>query len=288
MRVKSFVRGGVWGGCLALVVGVACSEGDSAAPSTTTSENQPSPAASGSGNAAPPTPVANGTPPADNASPPAPSAPGASEAPVEATPPGAAMAPAMAGPVAPAAPVTPVAPAPSFEGEACSGCARFSVPMTAGNQFGMFELNLPAPVDMTATTITWRVMAVGFTGTSGGVAPYVRDAQNRDQCFIWTNLSALGAWTNVTCEFSQRFAGGSMAPNNAFDRTTVAKIGLQIHSGGVAANATYSNALVYLDSVTFSNGVSPDITFDASIGDLAFLPADSAGPDGTSVDFLGE
>src|SRR4051794_11236730 len=83
--------------------------------------------------------------------------------------------------------------APTFEGESCPGCARFEVPMDAGDQFGMFELSLPAPADMTNTTITWRVMAVGFTGTSGGVAPYVRDEQNRDQCFIWNNLSALSA-----------------------------------------------------------------------------------------------
>jgi hypothetical protein len=284
--VRSFVRWGVAMGGLAAVAGLACSDGDNAAPSTATGENQPLPAATGTESGG--TPAA--TPGSDDP------ASGAESGPNDAagaTPEGSEL---PAGTAAPGA-ETPAemsaateTPASVFAGEACSGCARFAVPMDAGDQVGMFELNLPEPVDMTNTTITWRVMAVGFAGTSGGVSPYVRDAQNRDQCFIWTNLSSLGAWTDVTCEFSERFPGGANdAPFlNQFDRATVAKIGLQIHSGGVAADAVYSNALVYLDSVTFSDGVSPDIRFDASIGDLALVPAGSAAPDGTSVDFLGQ
>src|SRR5690349_2858285 len=81
-------------------------------------------------------------------------------------------------------------------GESCSGCARFSVPLNAADQFGMFELSLPRPVDVTNTTITWRLRAIGFDGTSGGVSPYVRDVRDRDQCFIWTNLAAISTWTD--------------------------------------------------------------------------------------------
>lgn len=287
LRVKIFVRWSVYGCGLAAVAGLACSDGDDAAPSTARAENQPAPAATGPDNGSTPAPAPAGDAPASSESGPsdaAGSTPEGSELPAGTAPP-SAEPPAETPPEMPPAAETP---ASVFAGESCSGCARFAVPMNAGDQVGMFELNLPAPVDMTNTTITWRVMAVGFTGTSGGVAPYVRDAQNRDQCFIWTNLSSLGAWTDVTCEFSERLPGGANDGRNQFNRASVAKIGLQIHSGGVDAAATYSDALVYLDSVTFSDGVSPDIRFDATIGDLALVPAGSAAPDGTHVDFLGQ
>ena len=175
-------------------------------------------------------------------------------------------------------------------GESCSGCARFSVPLNAADQFGMFELSLPRPVDVTNTTITWRLRAIGFDGTSGGVSPYVRDVRDRDQCFIWTNLAAISTWTDVDCEFSERYPGGVEDEpfHNDFDRTRVAKLGIQIHSGSADSSAVYSDALVYLDSITFSNGVSPDITFDIDIADFEFLPGDSTTPAGTNVTYLGK
>lgn len=175
----------------------------------------------------------------------------------------------------------------SFGGESCPGCARFEVPMNGGDQFAMFELSLPAPLDMTFTTITWRLRAPGFMGTSGGASPYVRDEKLRDQCFIWTSLADLSRWTDVSCEFSQRYPGGDddAAFDNGFDRTRVAKIGLQIHSGAVNARAVYDDALVYLDSVSFSDG-SPDITFEHGIGDLEFLLSESTAPSGANVAYL--
>lgn len=163
--------------------------------------------------------------------------------------------------------------------ESCTGCARFSVPMNGADQFGNFELNLPASVDMSATTITYRLMAVGFTGNSGGVSVYVRDENNADQGFVWTNLTTLPAWTEVALTLSDP------APANGFDRSAVAKIGVQIHSGGPSTTANWQDAVVYLDSVRFSGGVSPDITFDSSIADLALI--DGAPPPGTAVTFLG-
>jgi len=176
----------------------------------------------------------------------------------------------------------------SFAGERCSGCARFEVPMNGGDQFAMFELSLPAPADMTDTTVTWRLRAARFMGTSGGASPYVRDIEQRDQCFIWSNLLDLERWTDVTCEFSRRYPGGvdDAAFDNGFDRTAVAKIGLQIHSGAASPSAVYDDALVYLDSVRFSDGASPDITFDRGIGDLEFLLSESTAPAGANVAYL--
>jgi hypothetical protein len=188
------------------------------------------------------------------------------------------------------APRAEAATAPDLPGESCSGCARFSVPLNGADQFGMFELSLPEPVDMTDTTITWRLRAIGFEGTSGGVSPYVRDARDRDQCFIWTNLAEISTWTDVDCEFSERYPGGLEDEpfHNDFDRTRVEKLGIQIHSGSAGSSAVYSDALVYLDSISFSNGVSPDITFDIDIADFEFLPGDSTTPAGTNVTYLGK
>ena len=62
--------------------------------------------------------------------------------------------------------------------------------------------------------------------------------------------------------------------------------GLQIHSGAVNPRAVYDDALVYLDSVSFSDGVSPDITFDQGIGDLEFLISESTAPNGANVAYL--
>ena len=179
-------------------------------------------------------------------------------------------------------------PRASFRGESCPGCARFEVPMNGGDQFAMFELSLPAAADMTNTTITWRLRAPGFMGTSGGASPYVRDAELRDQCFIWTSLAELSRWTDVSCEFSRRYPGGEddVAFDNGFDRTAVTKIGLQIHSGPVDRRAVYDDAVVYLDSVSFSDGVSPDITFEQGIGDLEFLLSESTAPSGANVAYL--
>lgn len=160
--------------------------------------------------------------------------------------------------------------------------------MNGGDQFAMFELALPAPVDLTDTTVTWRLRAPGFMGTSGGASPYVRDAELRDQCFIWTSLPDLERWMDVSCEFSQRYPGGvdDAAFDNGFDRTAVAKIGVQIHSGAKDTSAVYDDAVVYLDSVSFSDGASPDITFEQGIGDLEFLLPESTAPAGANVAYL--
>jgi len=180
------------------------------------------------------------------------------------------------------------APAASFADEPCPGCARFEVPMNGGDQFAMFELSLPDAVDMTGTTISWRLRAPTFMGTSGGASPYVRDAELRDQCFIWASLVEIERWTDVSCEFSERYPGGSddAAFDNGFDRTAVTKIGLQIHSGAADARSVYGTTVVYLDSVRFSDGASPDITFEQGIGDLEFLLSESTAPAGASVAYL--
>lgn len=160
--------------------------------------------------------------------------------------------------------------------------------MNGGDQFAMFELSLPAATDMTDTTITWRLRAPGFMGSSGGASPYVRDAEQRDQCFIWRNLAELDRWMDVSCEFSERYPGGvdDAKFDNGFDRRAVVKVGIQIHSGAIDERAVYDDALVYLDSISFSDGVTPDITFEHGLGDLEFMRSESTAPAGASVAHL--
>jgi hypothetical protein len=169
-----------------------------------------------------------------------------------------------------------------FPGESCTGCARFDLPLGATDPSGSFELSLPAPVDMSATTIDWRLKALDFTGTTGAVTPYVRDARGRDNCSLATDLAGLTAWMNVTCDVSD---GADGAP---FDPNQVSVLGIQIEAGTAASGAVFDEAVVYLDSITFSDHATPDITFDTGIGDLHVL-AESGGATraGTSVAFLG-
>jgi hypothetical protein len=177
----------------------------------------------------------------------------------------------------------------TFAGESCTGCARFDVPLSASDQLGSFELSLPEPVDMTGTTVTWRLKAVGFSGTSGRVGPFLRDAQGSEECLSWAELSRVAAWTNVTCALPERVPGGAdeALASGGFDRAHVDTIGVRIDAGDVAS-AVYDAALVYLDSITFSDGASADITFDTGIGDLQLSPESSvSAPAGTNVAFLG-
>jgi hypothetical protein len=175
---------------------------------------------------------------------------------------------------------TPAAPvAASFPGESCDGCARFFLPMTAENQRGDFELDLAAPIDMSAATLRFRLMTAGFKGNAGGVSVYVRDAGNFDKGFVWTNLTALGTWTDVAVDFSAMLAG-----NMSFDITRVAKVGVQLSSAGTFAGANYQSATLYLDSVRFSNAPAADLTFSDGIGDFRLVSSDA--PAGTSVNFL--
>ncbi|HTV17711.1 MAG TPA: hypothetical protein VMG12_03545 [Polyangiaceae bacterium] len=175
-------------------------------------------------------------------------------------------------------PTTP--PGDSFPGEACDGCARFFLPITGENQRGDFELPLAAPVDMTGATLTFRLMANAFAGNAGGVSVYVRDAGNFDKGFVWRNLTALAAWTDVVVNFSD----STLAGNPSFDITRVAKVGVQLNSAGTFAGANWQDATVYLDAVHFSNAPTADLAFSDGIG--AFTLVTPEAPAGTSVGFI--
>jgi hypothetical protein len=170
--------------------------------------------------------------------------------------------------------------AASFPGETCDGCARFFLPMTAANQRGDFELNLAAPIDMTGATLHFRLMTAGFTGNAGGVSVYVRDAGNFDKGFVWSNLSALATWTDVTVNF----ANDALPGNVSFDVTKVAKVGVQLNSSSAFAGANFQSATLYLDSVRFSNRPEADLTFSDGIGNFGLVSSDA--PAGTNVNFI--
>lgn len=278
-----------WGVSLWLALcGSAC--GDASEGAVDTNATQPSPSAAPStGNAAPPvamTPVATtpaattpaampgAQPPGGTPTPPA----QGSETPSTPTVPPSGM-PAAGGMMAMMPPPAP-APASNFPGESCDGCARFFLPMTAPNQRGDFELDLAAPIDLTGASLRFRLMTAGFTGNAGGVSLYVRDTGNFDKGFVWSNLSALGTWTDVAVDFTN----ASLAGNVSFDITKVAKIGVQLNSSSTFAGANFKSATLYLDSVSFSNAPTADLTFSDGIGDFGLVSSDA--PAGTSVNFL--
>ena len=266
----------------AALCGSACgdsSKGNERAVDTVTNSDLPGAPAANSGNAM--TPAGQPPPATPASSTPTGTAPAGNGPPAMGTEsPATPTLPAGAMPTAGGMQMPPTAAgtAANFPGESCDGCARFFVPMTAANQQGDFELALAAPIDMTGATLHFRLMAAGFTGNAGGVSSYVRDAGNFDKGFVWTNLTALATWTDVAVDFSNT----ALAGNPSFDVTKVAKIGVQLTSGTGAGN--FQNATVYLDSVTFSNAPSADVSFGDGIGDFKLVNTDA--PAGTNVNFL--
>lgn len=196
------------------------------------------------------------------------------------TPPAATPPPEMPPSEMPSSemPAEPLAPE-AFPGESCDGCVRFFLPMTGENQRGDFELELAAPIDMTAATLRFRMMTNAYAATAGGVSVYVRDAGNFDKGFVWTNLTALATWTEVAVDFTTMLGG-----NVSFDVTRVAKLGVQLNSAGTFAGATWGDATVYLDVVRFSNNPSADLAFSEGNGGFSLVSADA--PAGTSVGFI--
>ncbi|MDC0682883.1 hypothetical protein [Sorangium atrum] len=128
--------------------------------------------------------------------------------------------------------------------EHCSGCARLSVPFTTANTATQFFIEFASPVDLTGSTVTFRVRS--HAGTNGGVQPFVQNGADLFYANIgysWNPIAGLADWHEITVDVD---ALSSSRPN--FHRTQVKLIGLQITAGGTGpwTNPT----VIYVDSIT--------------------------------------
>ncbi|WP_437328128.1 hypothetical protein [Sorangium sp. So ce381] len=128
--------------------------------------------------------------------------------------------------------------------EHCSGCARLSVPFTTANTATQFFIEFASPVDLTGSTVTFRVRS--HAGTNGGVQPFVQNGADLFYANIgysWNPIAGLADWHEITVDVD---ALAPARPN--FNRTRVKLIGLQITAGGTGpwTNPT----VIYVDSIT--------------------------------------
>lgn len=204
-------------------------------------------------------------------------------------------------------------------GESCTGCLHIFVPMDSTGDQAEVEVNYnTAPVDLSNTVVRARVRAA--TGTTGAVQVYVKNGQAQGFASYYagyTLFSALSAFTDVVVDLTpcsvpatppDADAGadagepppvadagdaggdaGGLAPctdNPAFDTRAIQFVGVQVLSGDAAG--TFTDANIYVDSITFSDGATPNFTFDSDVQGFAlntFAPVTA--PTGTALTFQG-
>jgi hypothetical protein len=145
-------------------------------------------------------------------------------------------------------------------GAGATGLAVLTVPLAAATDKAHFLITLASSVDMSAATITFHVNV--HAGTSGVFQGYVQHggAPDYNQLFQgWQTLSALSGWQDIVWNVA------STSNPNTFDEKTVARLGIEIGGGSVAAFSAATD-VVYVDSIKLSGAtpVSGPWTFDTN------------------------
>jgi|GEM_PF-6989324 len=143
--------------------------------------------------------------------------------------------------------------------EECGGCAKLFVPFTAANTAQFFYLGFASPVDFSDTVVTVRLkgestssdMHVQVMVNNG--APNYTSAQPG-----WVSLSGLTEFGNVTFDVST--VPAPVLPTD-FDPAQVVLLNIQVVAG---ASATAGDTTVWVDSITFSDGATPNYDFATS------------------------
>ena len=128
-------------------------------------------------------------------------------------------------------------------GEVCSGCARFSVPLTSATDQAHILMSLPENTDFTSAVVTFRVFCQA--GSGGQLRGYLQHGGSPDFAFLVlgiTELADLSGWTSVSYELSGV---------TGFDKTVVRRVELEIT--GAASSAWTNPTVVYLDSISIAN-----------------------------------
>ncbi|HTQ05278.1 MAG TPA: carbohydrate binding domain-containing protein [Polyangiaceae bacterium] len=137
------------------------------------------------------------------------------------------------------------------------------VPLAMENDQADFEIDYgdSTPVNLSATTLSVRLRAE-TTGNAGGLQVYVKDgsAQNYAVAYLgWNNLTDLSSFTTLTYDLSQATGG------TGFDPTVIRYVGINVTAGSTFDGATWAPATVYVDSITFSDGATPNLDFNDGV-----------------------
>ena len=160
-------------------------------------------------------------------------------------------------------------------GETCTGCARLEVPLAAGGSTN-FTIDLSSTLpNLQGATVTAHLCV--FAGSAGSLGVFARNAQNQGSTIL-RQLS-----TVTRCD-----AGFSDLDNFDFFSTTdysqTRLIGLLLAAD--AFGGSTSPTVIYVDSITVSNGATGPYTFTASASPLA-IATDPAPVPGSALDWVG-
>jgi hypothetical protein len=152
--------------------------------------------------------------------------------------------------------------------ESCTGCARLSVPFTTDNSETFYQINLPA-TDLTNAVVTFHTCV--WSGVAGQIAQiYVQDGSAQSFAGRFSNYLTFG--TIASCQSGQ-FSDLTITASatDTFVPSAVTAIGIKLNTP--TGLTGYPNpTIVYVDSITVSNGAVGPYTFDSSESPLMINP----------------
>jgi hypothetical protein len=135
------------------------------------------------------------------------------------------------------------------------------VPLTAQSDQAHFIIEFSSEIDLSAATVTYRAFVQAASG--GVIQGYVQEgpdsdpARNYAQLWTgWLDLSGISGWQDIVFDVG--------AASTTFDKTGVARIGIEIAGGN--SSAWTDPTVVYVDSIAIS-GSNPAVgpfTFDGA------------------------
>jgi hypothetical protein len=158
----------------------------------------------------------------------------------------------------------------------CPGCAALYVPLAAASTGTDFEKDygLATPANLSNAIITVRLQVV-TAGNAGGLQLFAKNqlgAGTTDdpnawpaQYGGWTNFTAATAFVEVTLDLSTVAAAPVPNTGKAFDKSLVRWIGINVSAGDAWTGANWQPVTIYVDSITFSDGATPNLTFDTTV-----------------------
>jgi hypothetical protein len=149
----------------------------------------------------------------------------------------------------------------------CSGCARLEVPLAAAADKANFVINLPNAQDFGATVIRYRVYRQA--GSGGEIKGYVQHGGSPDFAQLFQSppmeLASLDGWQTLAWDVG--------AQSGSYDKTIVARIGIQIIGAG---STSFTNpTVVYVDWIEATGSANHLFRFEAE-GTLSSTPTTSA------------
>jgi len=136
-----------------------------------------------------------------------------------------------------------IAPEPT-----CPSCARLEVPLAAATDKANFVISLPGAQDFSSSVI--RYLVYRQAGSGGQIRGYVQHSGSPDFAQLFQSpgveLATLDGWQTLSWDVG--------AQTGSYDKTIVARVGLQISGAG---STSFTNpTVIYLDRIEVSGSAT--------------------------------